>query len=75
MTFNTFDLVLTASSLEAKDFTAEGRLKRKPNQIGTIVEHSDSHGLCYHVKYEAGGSGWFDPDELILIAKADETNE
>lgn len=73
MTFNKFDLVETASSLKARDFTAEGQLKRKPNQIGTIVEHSDSHGLCYYVKYETGGSGWFDPDELTLIAKADET--
>lgn len=72
MTFQKFDLVRTAPSLEARDFTAEGQLKRKPNQIGTVVDHSDSHGLCYQVNYETGGSGWFDPDELTLIAPASE---
>ncbi|MFA6018347.1 MAG: hypothetical protein WCT28_02920 [Patescibacteria group bacterium] len=33
---------------------------------GTVVEHSDSHGLCYKVMFDDNAVAWFDPQEFEL---------
>ena len=40
---------------------------RHNGQVGTIVRHSDSHGLCYEVRFDEG-TAWFDPEELTILA-------
>jgi hypothetical protein len=37
--------------------------------IGTIVGHSDSHGLCYEVQHDTGGTGWYEAEELNLLSE------
>jgi hypothetical protein len=32
--------------------------------VGTIVDYSDSHGLCYKVKHDNGTESWYNPEEL-----------
>lgn len=32
---------------------------------GSIVGHSDSHGLCYEVRHDDGTRAFYDPDELF----------
>ncbi len=49
------------------DWTSEGKLARKWNVEGIVSDRSDSHGLCYMVKYMDGSCGWFDPSELKII--------
>jgi hypothetical protein len=34
--------------------------------VGTVVDYSNSHGLCYEVRFESG-TAWFDPEELTPI--------
>ncbi len=58
--------VITAPTLRARDFSPEAVAERRSGARGTGVRHSDSHGLCFLVKYDAGGEGWFDPDELFV---------
>jgi len=65
--FKKWERVRTASSLDKRDYTEEGQLSRRPDAIGTITDLSNSHGLCFRVDYDGGGSGWFDPDELCLM--------
>lgn len=49
-----------------RDYSAEGDVKRGllSGCVGEVISHSDSHGLCYQVKFEGGDMAWFDPDEL-----------
>jgi hypothetical protein len=35
-------------------------------KTGAVFAHSDSHGLCYGVKFE-DGEAWFDPNELEVL--------
>ena len=46
--------------------------ERRHDAIGYVVNYSDSHGLCYKIKYEDGNTGWFDPWEVKVIERASE---
>lgn len=50
-----------------KEWTDEGWRERKWNVQGTVVSHSDSHGLCYKVRHEDGTGGYYDPSELEIM--------
>lgn len=47
-----------------RDYTVEAQAFRKRVGHGEIVDHHDSHGLCYRVKHDDGTIGAYDPDEL-----------
>jgi hypothetical protein len=35
---------------------------------GTIIDYSNSHGLCFRVRHFLGGdTAWYDPEELELL--------
>ena len=37
--------------------------------IGRIINHSDSHELCYEVEHESGGTAWYEPEELNILSE------
>lgn len=41
---------------------------RLPRAMGTIVSHSDSHGLIYLVEHFIGGKAYYEPDELTVVS-------
>lgn len=49
---------------QTDDWTSEGKLARKWNVKGQVIDLSNSHGLCYQVKHEDGTWAWYDPCEL-----------
>lgn len=51
------------------DWTREARASRKWNELGVVVEHHDSHGLCYKVLHLDGTCGYYDPSELKIEAR------
>jgi len=57
-------IIKTVEKLEDRDFTKEGIAARRPNSIGAIIGHSDSHGLCYYVRHQDGTKAYYDPDEI-----------
>lgn len=59
--------VITAAHLEPRDFQDRRASARRPAMRGTIVAHSDSHGLCFRVRLSDGTESWYDPDEIVLI--------
>jgi hypothetical protein len=59
--------VRTADKLEPRDYTLEGQAERKPGSYGTVIRHSDCHGLCFEVRHDDGRSGYYDPDELTEL--------
>jgi len=56
--------VLTTEDAGADDWAEEAKAKRKWGVTGTVVDRSDSHGLCYRVKHEDGSTAWYEPAEL-----------
>lgn len=53
---------------KSKDWNKDVISDRKFGKIGLVIKHSDSHGLCYLVKYDDDGAyGWFDYWELLKI--------
>lgn len=56
--------VLTTEDAGADDWTEEALADRKWGVKGTIIDRSDSHGLCYCVKHEDGSTAWYEPAEL-----------
>lgn len=50
-----------------KEWTNEARARRKWGIKGKVVDHHDSHGLCYVVLHEDGSYGAYDPSELEVI--------
>ncbi len=58
--------VRTAEKIDGRDYTEEGRAKRRPGLSGSIVSFSDSHGLCFCVRHDDDGSmAFYDPDEIF----------
>ncbi len=60
--------VRTAKALGVRDFNTDILLRRRPDAPGSIVGHSDSHGLCYEVRHDDGTRAYYDPDELFSEA-------
>jgi hypothetical protein len=52
------------------DYTAEAIAERaaQNGKTGAVFAHSDSHGLCYGVRFE-DGEAWFDPNELEALGE------
>ena len=48
------------------DWTPEALKNRQFGVEGTVVEHHDSHGLCYGVTHN-GIIGFYEPDELEVL--------
>lgn len=72
-------VVVAAGTLQLRDFgPGAGRIS---GATGTVVGHSDSHGLCFQVKHDlmqhhnsgllVRGIGWYDPDELTSLETPD----
>lgn len=57
--------VRTIADAGGKDWTDTEA--RRWGADGVVVDRSDSHGLCYCVRYMDGSEGWFDPAELAKI--------
>lgn len=48
-----------------REYTAEAN--RRWGVKGTLVQYSNSHGLCFQVRHDDGSLGAYEPDELRLI--------
>jgi len=68
--FRTGDRVVVAKVDRDIGYTeeAQARREKRVGDIGTVVEKSDGHGLCYRVDFQRVVDGhwyaYFDPDEL-----------
>jgi hypothetical protein len=49
------------------EWTKEGWKSRRWGVQGTIINHHDSHGLCYEVRHHNGTVGYYDPSEFQVI--------
>ena len=49
---------------EMREWTAEAQCRRKWGVVGTVINHHDSHGLCYDVRHDDGTVGCYEPEEL-----------
>lgn len=47
-----------------KEWTKAGWTARRWSVEGTVLCHSDSHGLCYHVQHADGSEAWYNPTEI-----------
>jgi hypothetical protein len=50
--------------VESKDWRPEALANRRWSVTGKIVDHSDSHGLCYLVLHEDDTTAWYERREL-----------
>lgn len=55
-------VVRTAGTLLQGDFSDSAHAVRREDVTGTIVEHSNSHGLCFRVLHKT--KAWYNYDEL-----------
>lgn len=51
----------------SNDWEKDDTSERRHGVEATVVKISNSHGLCYKVKYDDGVTGWFDPWELKKV--------
>lgn len=58
----------TVRRLGKGDYTDAAIAERaaQDGKTGAVFAHSDSHGLCYGVRFE-DGEAWFDPNELEVL--------
>lgn len=45
-------------------YTEEAQVERRWGVSGKIINHHDSHDLCYEVEHDDGSVGLYDPTEL-----------
>ena len=57
--------VKTTKHAGSTDWSDPDRSDAKWGVTGTIIGHSDSHGLVYKVKHDCGGTGWYEPEKLV----------
>jgi hypothetical protein len=52
----------------ARGYTAEGKAERAKHsgKQGKVIGFSNSHGLCYEVRFSWGQTAWFEPEEISL---------
>lgn len=53
---------------QKKEWTKEAWAARRWGVRGTVKTHHDSHGLCYEVTHEDGTLGYYNPNELEVLA-------
>jgi hypothetical protein len=41
----------------------------REGQEGVVTDYSNSHGLCFEVRFEDGATAWFEPAELTRLDK------
>ncbi len=49
-----------------KEYTAEAQARRRWGISGKIINHHDSHGLCYEVEHDDRSVGVYDPAEFMV---------
>lgn len=59
--------VRTMKSDGSRDWAARARENVQWRTVGTIVQKSDSHGLCYEVQHDDGTCAWYNHGELVKI--------
>lgn len=59
--------VITLNPAGPSDWVQTLKQSRKWGVVGTIVDYSDSHGLCYKVRHDSGTESWYNPEELEEI--------
>src|SRR3990172_8985073 len=60
-------VVLTTKDAGSIDWVRPRRNVRW-GTVGTIIDRSDAHGLCYLVKHTDSSEAWYEPDELEKLA-------
>lgn len=61
---------------ESKDWNAEAKKLRRWGVTGRVVDHSDSHGLCYQVEHaDDKTTAWYEPRELVELDSCSYTPE
>jgi alpha-mannosidase len=60
--------VKVVETISQRDYTNEGHIDRLKfiGKTGIVIQHHDSHGLCYDVNF-LRGKATYDPDELIEV--------
>jgi len=58
--------VKTTKPGDSTDWSDPNRPDVKWGVEGTIIGHSDSHGLVYDIKHDTGGVGYYEPTEFEL---------
>jgi len=61
--------------VEPKGWDQDARQHCRWGVSGKIVDHSDSHGLCYQVEHEDGTVAWYEPRELKTLERYTYTPE
>jgi len=60
-------VITDLSGPQADDWTEVAKIRRKHGMEGRIIQHHDSHGLCYDVHHDDGTAGCYEPHELKVI--------
>jgi hypothetical protein len=60
--------VRTTEDAGSGDWSNPNRPDAKWGVTGTVIAHSDSHGLVYEVEHDCGGIGWYEIEELFLLS-------
>ena len=59
--------IRTTEDAGRDDWVAENRMNIKWGVLGTVLRHSNSHGLCFLVLHTDGTEAWYDADEVEVI--------
>jgi|688.fasta_scaffold262705_3 hypothetical protein len=62
-------VTLSPDLSEQNEWTEAGWLARRWGVEGTVLAHSDSHGLCYHVQHADGSDAWYNPSEIQVVQR------
>ena len=66
--------VRTTKSAGSTDWSDPSRADAKWGVDGTIVQHSNSHGLIYKVLHDCGSTAWYEPAELTVFSEPCKVN-
>lgn len=51
---------------QTRDWQYEALAVKLEHTYGVVIDHSDSHGVCYKV-HHGDRTAWYDPKELVLV--------
>lgn len=51
----------------SKNYVSTANARRKSHVKGTVVDYSNSHGICYTVIHDDGTWAVYDPEELMIV--------
>jgi len=61
--------VITTKDADHGGWRDPSRPKARWGVLGTIVDHSNSHGLCYLIEHDQLHEAWYDEEEIELVDK------